>query len=524
MSGGEVVVVGGGINGLAAAVKLQQSGHAVTLLERRSEWGGVLAQLPGTGAFEGTRRPVGLPWFGSLQHSVRKELGLRSTAVAEAAGANEVAVCIGGQVHRATNNRDRLLNEVRRTSERDASRLPALLDQLQRFAQMLEQVLRFPIPTQTRVRSGEAFEALKLGWKLRGLGEMELAELLRIMAQPAQDFMDDCLQSEWLRSWLVAPATSLSALGPRSAGSAARILLQQVFGQIPAGLMNNGTAGAAGSLTAALVEAAVSAGVRMETGSEVEAILQSNGRTDGVQLVGGNRVPAPTVLSCVDVKQTLLRWVGAASLPMQAVHEAKSFRMPGQAAQVLLRVDRVPAFLEREGFPTAAHAWIGEGLRHLEQSHDASKYNELAEPPVLTLSVPGILDPGCAPLGQYVVSVLVESVPTQGDDSLRDRILAQVTSILSAYDGKIADSVQASEVLLPADLESQLGVTGGHLMQGDWTLDQGPFMRPWPSAAHHRMPVEGLYLGGASAHPGGPSGGHSGLSAATRILSDRKAR
>lgn len=518
----DVIVLGGGVNSLAASAVLARAGQKVLLLERRPVLGGVLA-LEET--WPGCPVPHGLHPFGGLVPSVAEAVGIASAALPEKVEATEVAVGHGDDLFRLSRDPVRMAKELERTSVADARRFPDFAARTGRQAAMFGELLDRSPPPSRRPPAGEALDWLRIGWKLRGMGEVDLAEFLRVLPQPVEDLLNDEFESEWFKAALAAPACFAAELGPMSAGTGMRFLHHQALAQGPTCIVDGAVHGKAGELVRLLEEAAGKAGAELRRDTEVTSIQLADGGVKAVVTAAGEELACRHVVSGLDPGCTLLDLVGVSDLAPGLLRDASAYRSRGSTAKVHFVVDRVPAFFEaRDGRPAAAFAWFGEGLEHLERVHDAHKYGRPAETPVLDVCIPSLLDPLMGELGKYVVSVLVETVVEDSTDAA-DALGRQVAAILARHDGGFTDSILEREVLLPAELGRRVGLSGGHLHQGDVTLDQWFLLRPFPSCARYRTPIRGLYLCGAGTHPGGPSGGRSGVIAAREVLRDaRRAR
>jgi phytoene dehydrogenase-like protein len=167
----------------------------------------------------------------------------------------------------------------------------------------------------------------------------------------------------------------------------------------------------------------------------------------------------------------------------------------------------------------------------MERAFDAAKYGRLSEHPVLEATIPSLADPSLvagAPEGTHVMSVLAQYAPyTLRDtswDASRDELGDRVTAELEAVAPGISSLVTARQVLTPLDLERDFGLTGGHALHGEPGLDQFFLWRPFLGYARYRMPVDGLYLCGSGAHPGGGVTGWPGANAAREIAGDLRRR
>ncbi len=167
----------------------------------------------------------------------------------------------------------------------------------------------------------------------------------------------------------------------------------------------------------------------------------------------------------------------------------------------------------------------------MEHAFDASKYGCISDTPVLEATIPSLVDPSLvagAPQGTQVMSVLVQwmpGAPADGDwASQRESVGDLAVRALETVAPGLGSRVTARQVLTPADLETEYGLTGGHPLHAEPALDSFFLWRPLLGWARYRMPVEGLYLAGSGAHPGGGVTGAPGRNAAVEVMADHKRR
>jgi phytoene dehydrogenase-like protein len=170
---------------------------------------------------------------------------------------------------------------------------------------------------------------------------------------------------------------------------------------------------------------------------------------------------------------------------------------------------------------------IAPDEHYVERAFNPAKYGESSPEPVMEITFPTFRDASLAPTGKHVMSAVVQYVPygLKGGwtDDARQAFTKTCIATIAKYAPDIEARITSSELLTPADIEREFHITGGHWHHGELTLDQFMFTRPVCSAAQYRMPLDGLYLCGAGAHPGGGVSGAAGRNAARSILSREKA-
>jgi phytoene dehydrogenase-like protein len=277
-----------------------------------------------------------------------------------------------------------------------------------------------------------------------------------------------------------------------------------------------------------ILAAARAFGAEVRCGATVDRVVCEGGRATGVALSGGEEIRARAVVCGVDPKRALLEMVDPVALGPTLVWRAGNIRMPGVVAKVDLTLNGIPRFLGAEDERLRGRIVIAPGVDHLERAFDASKYGRISEEPFLEATIPTLCDPTLAPEGTHIMSVLMQYAPyrlREGDwDSEREGLGDLVLKTLERFAPGLSDRVVTRRVITPLDLERDFGLTQGHPLHGEPGLDQMFAWRPLLGHARYRLPIEGLYLCGSGAHPGGGVTGRPGANAAREILAERTRR
>jgi phytoene dehydrogenase-like protein len=292
--------------------------------------------------------------------------------------------------------------------------------------------------------------------------------------------------------------------------------------------------GGPGAVARALAAAARAAGVEIRTSAEVIAIRDDHERVTGVALADGEEISAPTVVSGLDPRRTLADLLDPETLGPELGWEVDKLRDRGVTAKVVLALSALPSFEGLEGDEAAlrlrGRIVMAPSMRYLDQAANASKYGRISDAPWLEATIPSLVDPllvdGAAAAGvRHVMSVIAQSAPyalREGDwDSQRERLGDLVVRTLEAVAPGMSQLIVARRVLTPLDLERDYGLSGGHPLHLEPGLDQWFAWRPLLGYARHRLPLAGLYLAAAGAHPGGGVTGLPGRGAARAVLADR---
>ncbi len=376
--------------------------------------------------------------------------------------------------------------------------------------------------------SGNLWELLNTGRKIRGLGEKDLYRVLRWGPMAAADLVAEWFETDLLRGTLAAQGIFGTFLGPWSAGSSATLLLRAASDSNLAGAASY-IVGGTGALTAAMATAAIEAGAEIRTLSEVASIQIKDGAASGVILADGSEVTARTIISNADPKRTLLGLVDATHLQPTFLQRLQHYRMKGTVAKVNLALGGLPTFRNVEGDVAArlsGKIQISPGIDYLERAFDASKYGQFSQHPYIEATIPTLWDTSMAPPGKHVMSIYMQYAPYKlrdADwDSQRDALGDVVVNTLAEYAPDLPSLIEARDVITPKDLEQTYGLTGGHIFHGELALDQLFTMRPLLDWAQYRTPIKNLYLCGSGTHPGTGLNGMSGANAAREIVKDLK--
>ncbi|MFL5756390.1 MAG: phytoene desaturase family protein, partial [Chloroflexota bacterium] len=243
---------------------------------------------------------------------------------------------------------------------------------------------------------------------------------------------------------------------------------------------------------------------------------------------------AAAIVGAIDPKQLLASLVDPVAIGPTMRWRASNLRTPGVSTKVNLVLDALPAFTARGDDERLLRGRILIGatsIDDMERAFDATKYGRLPERPVLEVTIPSLADPALvdgAPTGTHVASAIVQwTVSTLRDadwEACRETIGDLALAMLDEVAPGTSARVRARQVLTPADLEREYGLTGGHPMHVEPALDSFFLWRPLLGWSRYRMPVEGLYLAGSGAHPGGGVTGLPGRNAAREVVADAKRR
>jgi phytoene dehydrogenase-like protein len=527
----DAVVVGGGHNGLVCSAYLGRAGLRTLVLERRAQFGGVLET---TEILPGARLPRLAHSVGRLAPVVARELALARHGLHLAQPA-ALATSVGGDGPSITLWADpaRTAVGLRHVSMPDAVAWPVVDAEVRALASVVWQLMLMTPPETDRSHVDVLPALLRLGWRYRRLSSRHARELTRALPQAIADTLEDRFETDALRALVATRALRYTAMGPHMAGTTAVLLTDSAGNEGGLAGQTVHARGGPGALAAALAGAARAAGVTMRTGAEVAAIRDRDGRASGVVLTDGEEIAASVVVSALPPRATLQGLVDPEALGPELGWEVDNLRDRGVTAKVNLALAEVPRFRGLDGEDAALHLrgriLMAPSMAYLDRAADAAKYGRVSEAPWLEATIPSLVDPllvdGAGDGVRHVMSVVVQSAPFalrdgSWDAGRREELGDLVVRTLDDAAPGFAGSIVAREVLSPLDLEREYGLSGGHPLHLEPGLDQWFAWRPLLGYARYRMPIEGLYLCGSGAHPGGGVTGLPGRAAARAVLAD----
>ncbi len=515
----DVIIIGGGTNGLAAAHRLQKSGRKVLVLESAEVAGGAAVaqdfapgfRTPGLAHIANMIDPRVSEGMDLARHGLSYVSSNLSSTALDAAGDHLVLEGAAGHSIKGS------------LSAADRESWKALRAQLLAFAGVLAPFRAITPPRIAKGVGNDHFKLARLGLGVRMLGKADFREFLRMILINVHDVLNDELTDARLKGILAFDATLGSWLGPRSPNSLILLLNRfsgEVSGQKAALALPKGGMGA---VAAAMVNAATASGVTVRTGARVAALTIENDRVAGVTLEGGDAIRATTVVSAISPKTTFLTLVGPRHLDAGFVNRIRNVKSRGGAAKLHLALKGTPDF---RGADLKSRLVIAPSETEVELAYNAVKYGEVPARPVMEIILPSAHEPDFAPDGQHVLSAVVQFAPhaPKGDpDAIRAECLRNTLGILEEYAPGIGSLVRHAELLMPYDIEAKYGMVGGNWHHGELSVEQMLFLRPMAGVAQYSTPIKGLWLAGAGSHPGGGISGASGWNAAERIIKEGRA-
>jgi phytoene dehydrogenase-like protein len=521
----DVLIIGGGHNGLITAFYLAKAGFKPLVLERRAQIGGAAI----TDEFHpGFRCSTLSHSAGPLLPDIVRDMQLEKHGLKFITPETCVtALSPDGRALSLYRDENRSAQSIAAFSQKDAQKYPEFAKSLEKISRVIAEALATTPPDIDHPSGSDLWSMLKTGRALRNLGKRDMYRVLRWGPMAIADVVAEYFETELLRALIAARGIFGTFLGPWSAGSALQLLIRAAGDPHPAGSAFF-EAGGIGTLTQAMASSAQAAGAEIRTSAEVIEIRVKDGVATGVLLATGEEIGARAVISNADPKRTLLKLTDPTHLSPDFVQKLQHYRGNGTVAKVNLALSALPNFTalkNGDGGALKGRILIGPEIDYLERAFDESKYGNFSRQPYLEATIPSLTDPTLAPEGKHVMSIYMQYAPYKLKGNWEDqrKALGQtVVQTLAQYAPNLPELILTHQIITPQDLEDIYGLTGGQIFHGDLALDQFFTMRPLLDWARYKTPIENLFLCGSGTHPGAGLTGGSGANAAREILKQLK--
>jgi phytoene dehydrogenase-like protein len=522
----DVVIVGGGHNGLVCACYLAGAGLKVRVLERRAIVGGAAV----TEEFApGFRNSTAAYTVSLLNPKIIRELKLahHGLRIVERPFANFLPLPDGRSFRLGPTLAD-TQRELARFSARDAQRLPDYTLTIEAAADTLRDLV---LKTPPNLGGGwrDWLHALRFGGKLARLARSAQRDLWELMTRSAGDLLDYWFESDPVKAAFGFDAQVGHFASPYSPGSA-YVLLHHAFGEVNGKRGTWGHAlGGMGAISEAIAKEARARGVEITTGAEVISVRVKGKRAAGAALSDGSEIEARAVAAGVNPKLLYLRLVEPQALDPEFRSRIERWRCASGTFRMNVALSELPDFTCQPGSHAQPHhssgIIIAPSLAYMERAYFDARTNGFSREPIVEMLIPSTVDPSLAPPGKHVASLFCQhfnpALPDGGNwDDEKEAAADVIVETVTRHAPNFKKSILARKILSPLDLERDFGLIGGDIFHGALTLDQLFSARPVLGYADYRSPVRGLYLCGAGAHPGGGVTGAPGHNAAREILRD----
>jgi len=522
----DVIVIGGGHNGLVAAGLLAKRGRRVVVLERRHKVGGAaVTETPWGPEFKMTA----LSYVVSLlPRTILDELELERFGYKLYPQFPYFAPRRDGRYLMMCDDPARRHAEVARFSPRDADELVRWDAWLGRLGALLGPMLTRIPPRLGSKRPADLLAALGAAWQFRKLDQAGVGDVTRLMTMSVADLLEERFESDALRGVLSVSGVIGTWAGPRSPGTA-YVMAHHKMGDVGDGQLGawGFPEGGMGGVTQALQKAAEWRGATIRTEAEVVKIKVADGRATGVVLAGGEELAADAIIATTHPQITFLRHLERAELPDDFVTAIERWKSRSGTVKVNLALDRLPEFACRPGFDPEVHGGtivLAESLDDLEGAFQDAVAGAPARVPFADCCIPSVFDNTLAPTGKHVMSMFTQWVPhtfaaaprTAELEAYADRLIARMEQLAPGF----TSSILHRQVIGPHEMATTYGLVGGNIFHGELSASQLFHMRPAPGYADFTTPIRGLYQASSATHGGGGVTGIPALQAVRRLVRD----
>ena len=529
----DVIVIGGGHNGLAVASLLARSGARPVVLEARDKTGGA-ASTDAPFADAPQFKVTTYSYVMSLMpdHIVRalelERFGYRVHAM----GPYYLAFPDGGALMMSSGDARLDHDSMSRFSKKDADAYPEWREWMSGIAEILAPLLEVTPPSLGSRKPRDLRDQARLAWRLKGLNERRVADATRLMTMSIWDLLDDWFESPQVKAALAIDGIIGTWAGPAAPGTA-YVMAHHEIGDAGVGLGSWGfPEGGMGAVSDAIRASAEAAGAVVRTGAPVRRILTRSGRVRGVVLESGEDVMAATVVSSIHPRITFLEHLDRAELPDDFVADIEKWNSRSGVVKINLVLGELPNFTADPGIAPGVHHGgaieLAHSIDYVERAFQDARSGRPAEFPFSDGVIPTVFDKTLCPEGYHVMSLFTQWVPHEWSRAPHtEELEAYADRVVDGYD-EVAPNFKSSivhrQVIGPFDMEQELGMIGGNIFHGELSADQLFHMRPAPGYADYRTPIRGLYQASSATHGGGGVCAIPASNCVREIKKDRKRR
>ena len=524
----DVLIIGGGHNGLVCGAYLAKAGLKVTVLEQAKIVGGAAV----TQEFYPGFRASTYSYLMSLLHPrVINDLQLREHGLEVLPCADMFSPLDGDDYIVFSENIARTQTSFARFNKHDAEIYPEF-DKYINEAAAVVRALLFDTPPDPTKRDWKTFKEMgKLLWKYRKIGN-KLFQVYDILTMSADEYLKCWFEDPRIRAVLAYYASIGTFAGPKTPGSA-YVILHHIMGEHEGAGGWGFIRGGMGAISDAIASSGRKMGMEILTDTAVQEIPVINDRVTGVVTTDGREFMADKVISNANAKVLYLKLIEERHLPDTLLREIRNYRTFSTAFKLNIACEQPPQYQGMKkalndnalgDFTYPSYVHCAPDIDYLEKAYDDAKHGWYSSDPFLTPVVPTIVDDTLAPEGKHIVNVFGGHAPYELKDAKweneKDGFTANVLKTLDRFAPGFSDGIIDAEVIIAPDIESRLQLPQGHIFHGELALDQLFFKRPAAHYADYRGPLKGLYMCGSSCHPGGGVSGIAGHNAAREVLGD----
>jgi phytoene dehydrogenase-like protein len=524
----EVIVVGGGHNGLVAAGLLAKRGLSVIVLERRGQVGGAaITETPWGPNFKVTA----LSYVVSLMPpTVLRELELEKHGYRIYPQHGYFVPYSDGRYLMMPDDPARRHAQISKFSAKDADGVLRWDAWIGGLAAVLGPLLGTVPPKIGSKKFGDLIQQMAFAWRMRGqLDVRQVGDATRLMTMSIADLLDEFFESPQMKGVLAVSGVIGTWAGPRSPGTA-YVMAHHKIGDVGHGQMGSWgfPEGGMGGVTAAMRRAAESFGAKIRTEAPVQRLLVSDGRVRGVVLASGEEIHADVVVTTTHPKITFLDHIDQRELPPEFVEAISRWKTRSGTVKINLALDRLPEFRAKPGFDPEVHGGtivLAQTLDDIEGAFQDAIAGRAADKPFADICIPSVFDQTLAPPGKHIMSMFTQWVPHQWSaeprgeelEAYADRVINRVEELAPGF----KNSILHRQIIGPYEMETEYGLIGGNIFHGELSANQMFHMRPAPGYADYRTPIRGLYQASSATHGGGGVTALPALQVVRQIQADR---
>src|ERR1700751_1173149 len=406
----DVIVIGGGHNGLVNAAYLAKAGKKVLVLERRDVLGGAAVTeeiIPGF-LFSECSYVVSL-----LRPEIIRELDLPRHGLEILPLDGTFSPMPDGDYLWRVNDHAKTQREIRRHSPLDAEAYDEFSKMMTPMCRFVKPMLSMIPPDPTTLNPKDLKQLHFMLQRFRELSSDERYTLIQLMTMSADDFLDQWFETDVLKATMSASGIIGTFLGIRSPGTA-YVLLHHYMGEIDGAFRSWGfSRGGTGGIANAIGSAAREAGVEIRTEAPVSKILLKNGTAHGVVLESGEEIHASIVSPSLDPNLTFLKFIDSRDLPGEFVEEVRRYKYRGSSGKVNLALDALPDFtcMRAPGRHLRGEISVSPSMDYRERAYAQAKSGEYSRRPYIDMVIPTLTDPSVAPPGKHILSCFVQYAP-----------------------------------------------------------------------------------------------------------------